>query len=177
MAKAKNKTIYVCQSCGAQRSRWEGKCSDCGSWNSLVEETFTDTSSGYGGKSAPRGWVASNSSAVQTIRLDQNITEIKMNRMSTQISELDRVLGGGLAESSFVLLGGAPGIGKSTLLLQMAAESNMNLILDLAKKTKTAVVPAIHPSFFYKNVVKIVSALLFLLRWKGLALSSAKFKL
>lgn len=176
MAKSKNKTLYVCQNCGAQRAKWEGKCSDCNSWNTLVEETFTDASSGYGGKSgSTRGWVAGNSTAVQTVRLDQSLTEVHMNRMSTQISELDRVLGGGLAESSFVLLGGAPGIGKSTLLLQMAgglansqkkvlyisaeestnqsasrahrlgiknasiemaAENNMNLILDLAEKNK-----------------------------------------
>lgn len=121
MAKSKNKTIFVCQSCGAQRARWEGKCSDCGSWNTFVEETHTDSSSGYGGKSgASRGWVTSNSSDVQTVRLDQSLNAVKMHRISTKIGELDRVLGGGLAESSFVLLGGAPGIGKSTLLLQMA---------------------------------------------------------
>lgn len=176
MAKSKNKTIFVCQSCGTQRSKWEGKCSDCGAWNTFVEESFTDSSSGFGGKSgATRGWVATNSSSVQTLKLDQSLSEVKMNRMSTGIHELDRVLGGGLAESSFVLLGGAPGIGKSTLLLQMAgglgsskkrilyisaeestnqsasrahrlgirnesiemaAENNMNLILDLAEKTK-----------------------------------------
>ena len=175
MAKAKNKTIYVCQSCGAQKPRWEGKCTDCGSWNTLVEETFSDVSSGYAGKSPQRSWVSTNSASVQTIRLDQSLSELKMTRMTTNISELDRVLGGGLAESSFVLLGGAPGIGKSTLLLQMAgglgqnglkvlyisaeestnqtasrahrlgiysqtvemaAESNMNLILELAEKIK-----------------------------------------
>lgn len=121
MAKSKTKSIFVCQSCGAQRARWEGKCADCGSWNSFVEETQTDSSSGFGGKSGTaRGWVATNSSSVQTIRLDQSLTTAQLNRMSTEIPELDRVLGGGLAESSFVLLGGAPGIGKSTLLLQMA---------------------------------------------------------
>lgn len=176
MAKSKSKTIFICQSCGAQRSRWEGKCSDCGAWNTFIEETQTDASSGFGGKSGvSRGWVATSSSDVQTIRLDQSLSEVKMNRMSTQIHEMDRVLGGGLAESSFVLLGGAPGIGKSTLLLQMAgglgknnkrvlyisaeestnqsasrahrlgirydtiemaAENNMNLILDLAEKLK-----------------------------------------
>jgi DNA repair protein RadA/Sms len=175
MAKAKNKTVYVCQTCGAQRSRWEGKCSDCGSWNSFVEETFSDASSGYAGKSPQRSWVSTHQSGIETVRLDQSLSEIRMKRMQTKISELDRVLGGGLAESSFVLLGGAPGIGKSTLLLQMAgglakdnhkvlyisaeestnqsasrahrlgiknqsieiaSESNMNLILELAEKLK-----------------------------------------
>lgn len=175
MAKAKNKTVFVCQNCGAQKPRWEGKCSDCGEWNSLVEEKFSDGTGGFGGKSAPRSWVSSNNVNAQVVRLDQSLTEISMSRAKTDISELDRVLGGGLAESSFVLLGGAPGIGKSTLLLQMAgglaknnkkvlyvsaeesvsqsasrahrlgirsplieiaSESNMSLILDLAEKNK-----------------------------------------
>lgn len=175
MAKAKNKTIYICQSCGAQKPRWEGRCSDCGEWNTLVEEKFTENSGGFGGKSPQRGWVSGQSNSVQMLRLDQSITTINLSRSSTGLSELDRVLGGGLAESSFVLLGGAPGIGKSTLLLQMAhglakdnkhvlyisaeestaqtasrahrlginnqqieiaSESNMNIILELAEKHK-----------------------------------------
>jgi len=175
MAKAKNKTIFVCQSCGAQRPRWEGKCSECGEWNTIVEETFTDVSGGFGGKSKDRGWVSTSSASTQTLRLDQSLSEAQMARAKTDIGELDRVLGGGLAESSFVLLGGAPGIGKSTLLLQMAgglakngkkvlyisaeesvnqtasrahrlgiksplieiaSESNMTLILDMAEKHK-----------------------------------------
>ena len=174
MAKAKNKTIYVCQTCGAQRSRWEGKCADCGSWNSYVEETFSDAPSRYSKPGKDRGWV-SNSQQLATHKLDQRLDESKLGRHITGIEELDRVLGGGLAESSFVLLGGAPGIGKSTLLLQLtgglaaqgkktlyvsaeesvaqtanrahrlgiksanieiAAESNMNVILELAEKTQ-----------------------------------------
>lgn len=141
MAKSKNKTVYVCQSCGAQRAKWEGKCSDCGTWNSLVEETFSDASSGYGGKSGTqRGWVAATSSAVQTLRLDQSLKEAELKRMSTAISELDRVLGGGLAESSFVLLGGAPGIGKSTLLLQMAGglAKNQKKVLYISAEESTS---------------------------------------
>ncbi len=176
MAKSKNKTIYVCQNCGAQRSRWEGKCSDCGAWNSYVEETFVEDHGGYGkaAKTDKRGWVSS-SEKLQTHSLGQSLKETELPRYKTNIEELDRVLGGGLAESSFVLLGGAPGIGKSTLLLQLsggisnqglkvlyvsaeesvaqtasraqrlgiknshieiASESNMNVILDLAEKNK-----------------------------------------
>lgn len=184
MAKAKNKTVYVCQECGAQRSKWEGKCSDCGAWNSYVEETFVEDHGGYGhassksslGKKDKRGWVSSTEK-LQTHSLGQSLKNDSMSqlgRYKTGIEELDRVLGGGLAESSFVLLGGAPGIGKSTLLLQLsggisslgkkvlyvsaeesvsqtasrahrlgiyndqieiASESNMNVILDLAEKT------------------------------------------
>lgn len=122
MAKAKNKTIYVCQNCGAQRSRWEGKCSDCGAWNTYVEETFTEDTGGYGSAKSTvnkRGWVNASDKA-QVTKLDEGLVELQLPRYKTDIEELDRVLGGGLAESSFVLLGGSPGIGKSTLLLQLS---------------------------------------------------------
>ncbi len=114
MAKSKTKTIFTCQNCGAQRARWEGRCSDCGAWNSFVEETFTD------GPSSGRGWSTGPSTSVETMSLDQSPKQIQMKRFNTGLEEFNRVLGGGLAEGSFVLLGGAPGIGKSTLLLQMA---------------------------------------------------------
>ncbi|MNK12113.1 hypothetical protein D3C87_301700 [compost metagenome] len=117
MAKSKTKTIYTCQNCGAQRPRWEGKCSDCGAWNSYVEELQFD-------EPKTRGWStgsADGSSAPnKPISLDQRLEEIKLDRFDTGYEELNRVLGGGLARGSFVLLGGSPGIGKSTLLLQMA---------------------------------------------------------
>ncbi|HPI40335.1 MAG TPA: DNA repair protein RadA [Pseudobdellovibrionaceae bacterium] len=114
-SKTKSKTIFTCQNCGAQRSRWEGKCSDCGSWNSFVEETFNATPQ-------TRGWLTEKEekTAKKHQNLDERIEATKMERFSTQIEELDRVLGGGLAKGSLTLLGGAPGIGKSTLLLQMA---------------------------------------------------------
>lgn len=114
MAKSKSKTIYACQNCGAQRSRWEGRCSDCGAWNSFVEETTTTVAP----SARSRGWVQSSSSTNFT--LDQSPGELKLQRWTTELGELDRVLGGGLVRGSFVLLGGAPGIGKSTLLMQMA---------------------------------------------------------
>lgn len=118
MAKSKNKTIYTCQNCGAQRPRWEGKCSDCGAWNSFVEELQLD-------EPKTRGWStgATSEKAVASskpVSLDQRLEEMKLDRFNTGFEELNRVLGGGLARGSFVLLGGSPGIGKSTLLLQMA---------------------------------------------------------
>lgn len=117
MAKSKAKTIYSCQNCGAQRARWEGRCSDCGAWNSYVEEILaTETKT--------RGWAVgqtdSAASPTSSLTLDQQPEDLRLERWSTGFNELDRVLGGGLAKGSFVLLGGAPGIGKSTLLLQMA---------------------------------------------------------
>ncbi len=115
MAKSKIKTVYVCQECGAKKPRWEGRCSDCGAWNSLVEERDVQPAAG-------RGWVRHQGSAHPNIStLDVSPEDSPLVRHSTHMEELDRVLGGGLVEGSFVLLGGAPGIGKSTLLLQMAA--------------------------------------------------------
>lgn len=117
MAKSKSKTIYTCQNCGAQRPRWEGRCSDCGAWNSFVEELQLSEST-----SKARGWSVSTSTstAEKLVSLDQSPSELKLDRWGTGFGELDRVLGGGLARGSLVLLGGSPGIGKSTLLLQIA---------------------------------------------------------
>ena len=118
MAKSKVKSVYVCQNCGSQRARWEGRCTDCGAWNSLVEEFVqpeTPTSS------RQRGWSAGASSdGTMLVRLDESVEKVELERASTGFVEFDRVLGGGLVPGSFVLLGGDPGIGKSTLLLQMA---------------------------------------------------------
>ncbi|WP_295900879.1 DNA repair protein RadA [uncultured Bdellovibrio sp.] len=117
MAKSKTKTIYTCQNCGAQRPRWEGKCSDCGAWNSFVEELQMP-------EVKTRGWSTGTpekgAAASKPVSLDQSLEEVKLDRFDTSFEELNRVLGGGLARGSFVLLGGSPGIGKSTLLLQMA---------------------------------------------------------
>lgn len=112
MTKSKSKTIYVCQNCGAQRPRWEGKCSDCESWNSLVEETQTEIKA-----SQTRGW---SIEAKKPTKLDESPAEDILSRIDTGIEEFNRVIGGGIPEGGFMLLGGSPGIGKSTLLLQIA---------------------------------------------------------
>jgi DNA repair protein RadA/Sms len=110
------KSAFVCQECGAQAQKWMGRCADCGAWNSLVEERVPD-------QSAP---AASNRYAVAGAstgaRLYADVAAIHTARLSTRIDELDRVLGGGIVPGSLVLLGGEPGIGKSTLLLQAAAQ-------------------------------------------------------
>lgn len=117
MAKSKSKTLYVCQNCGAQRTRWEGKCTDCGSWNTFVEEIQAP-------EAKTRGWSVGaeegRTLSSKPVSLDQRLEEMHLTRFDTGYSELNRVLGGGLAKGSFVLLGGSPGVGKSTLLLQMA---------------------------------------------------------
>ena len=125
---AKAKSIFVCQNCGAQRARWEGRCTDCGAWNSFVEEPLvketktTDRQRGWSTAGASPGMSAgvSGSAEGRVIRLDESLKSVQMDRIFTGFHELDRVLGGGLVEGSFILLGGDPGIGKSTLLLQMA---------------------------------------------------------
>jgi len=106
---AKQKTIYTCQSCGHASYRWIGRCPDCGSWNSFLEERVFDQKE----KGASR--------ALQTDALPQAISALDMSeedRVRTNIGEFDRVLGGGMVPGSTVLIGGDPGIGKSTLLLQ-----------------------------------------------------------
>ncbi len=119
---AKNKSVFVCQECGSQRPRWEGRCHDCGAWNSLVEEKSLLSS--RPSSSHARGWTINpageSDHKIKAYRLNEAFTEGFNKRHLTDISELDRVLGGGLVEGSYTLLGGDPGIGKSTLLLQMA---------------------------------------------------------
>jgi DNA repair protein RadA/Sms len=108
------KTVFVCQECGAQAPKWLGRCADCGAWNSMVEERGQEQV----GAAVHRYASAGATSAAQLyadVQLEQH------PRLSTSIDEFDRVLGGGVVPGSLVLLGGEPGIGKSTLLLQAAA--------------------------------------------------------
>ena len=104
----KNKTVYICSECGAEHSKWNGKCTACGAWNSLEETVPVTVGTG---KAAPVGTFTY--SRISEISYDDE------TRYDTGISELDRVLGGGLVKGSLVLIGGDPGIGKSTLLLQI----------------------------------------------------------
>jgi DNA repair protein RadA/Sms len=112
--RTKTKSQFVCQSCGFTAPRWMGKCSECNSWNSFVEESVTPAFNNPKAKGA-RG----ASGAVRPLKLHE-ISMEQEDRIPTGITELDRVLGGGIMRGSLVLVGGDPGIGKSTLLLQMA---------------------------------------------------------
>jgi DNA repair protein RadA/Sms len=104
------KTIYCCQTCGYQTPKWMGKCPDCGTWDSIVEERAAVGSFLNGGRTLTKP--QSVPVAIDSIELD------KENRLLTDIQEFDRVLGGGLVPGTLVLIGGDPGIGKSTLMLQ-----------------------------------------------------------
>lgn len=112
---AKSTTAYICQSCGTAHAKWGGRCEGCGAWNTLVEEAVGTP----GGLAAPTSGTKTRAGTVEFAPLDSN--EPPPPRLSTGIDELDRVFGGGIARSSAVLVGGDPGIGKSTLLLQAAA--------------------------------------------------------
>ncbi len=116
----KSKSVYICSSCGYESPKWNGKCPSCGEWNTFEEETVESTpkKSSFQ-RSAPS--VLSGTDSSEKIRTLSQIDTEEEVRYSTGMGELDRVLGGGLVKGSLVLLGGEPGIGKSTLLLQICS--------------------------------------------------------
>lgn len=117
---AKAVVSFVCQSCGAVYGRWQGRCDACGSWNTLAEEVPTGPAAGPGGAGMSPGKRArTRGTGPEVTTLDATLPDPP--RLSTGIAEFDRVCGGGLVEASALLLGGDPGIGKSTLLLQAVA--------------------------------------------------------
>ncbi len=105
-------TIYACSECAFQSPQWHGRCPGCEAWGTLVEERLQRTAGKAGRRRAPAGAGAGTGAAVRPLR---DVTATAAARLSTGIGELDRVLGGGLVPGSLVLLGGSPGIGKSTL--------------------------------------------------------------
>ncbi len=111
---AKTKKVYVCSECGTEVPKWEGQCSGCGSWNTFVEELKVTGSRHVKDSGSPLlNKIKETVKPLHTISVDEDL------RRTTGISEFDRVLGGGIVEGSLVLVGGDPGIGKSTLLLQV----------------------------------------------------------
>lgn len=109
----KLKTFYICNNCGAKSAKWSGQCSNCGAWNTLIEE-----------KEQKVGKIKISKKEIPNLI---NFDDVDVNsepRLKTGIVELDRVLGGGIVSGSFVLIGGDPGIGKSTLMLQMVSALN-----------------------------------------------------
>jgi DNA repair protein RadA/Sms len=116
---AKQKTVFICQSCGAQSPKWVGKCNSCNAWNSFEEEIVQATSSG-----AKSTTYISSQKPVALHSVQAHSVE----RIDTHIHELNQVMGGGIVPGSVILLGGEPGIGKSTLLLQVAVELQKNVL-------------------------------------------------
>ena len=116
MAKGKNTTVFFCQECGYESAKWMGQCPGCKAWNTMVEEKVNITSKGMGGAVKVTAGAASRS--VEPAKLSE-VSMSHEERISTRIEELNRVLGGGIVPGSLTLVGGDPGIGKSTLLLQV----------------------------------------------------------
>ena len=109
------KTIYVCQECGNQERKWNGQCKECGKWNTFVEEKFRVTAQTQG----KLGKTISKLRETKPIQY-KDIESQDDSRTSSGIEEFDRVLGGGIVAGSLVLIGGSPGIGKSTLVSQVS---------------------------------------------------------
>ncbi len=145
----KQKKVFACQNCGYQSPKWQGKCPDCSQWNSLVEETYQDAAIVAGAakghdafraglKESAKEAVGGDTPAwgkgmatAATVSKPQKISDIHADanfRMATGYVELDRVLGGGIVPGSLVLIGGDPGIGKSTLLMQALAGRGRRLL-------------------------------------------------
>ncbi len=128
-----SKTIYECQNCGAEFPKWQGQCSQCQKWNSLVEQVVTKSKT----KSKKHKKVQSKKKIIDFSEVES--LRGSKNRFSTSISELDRVLGGGLVTGLIALVGGEPGIGKSTILTQMVLgfiNQNQKLFDSNRKKVK-----------------------------------------
>jgi DNA repair protein RadA/Sms len=117
MARPKQKTVYQCVECGGSSPKWSGQCPECGAWNSLEETIAVAAPAGRG--AASRGQFAGD----HGVRRLSEVPEAAESRRPTGLGELDRVLGGGLVDGAVILLGGDPGIGKSTLLLEAVARA------------------------------------------------------
>ena len=121
MAKVKIKTTYFCQNCGAQSPKWIGKCSSCNEWNTYVEEVVQKQ------KGADKIFSVGNSKPARPHRIDE-VKPLDNQRIKLAGNEFNRVLGGGIVAGSITLIGGEPGIGKSTLLLKMALKSKLKTL-------------------------------------------------
>ena len=129
---AKTKTSFSCQNCGTQYAKWIGKCNACNEWNTIVEEVIQ--------KEEKRNW--NQSTNAKKVSRPIKINEIAIDeedRIDTKNNELNRVLGGGLVKGSMTLLGGEPGIGKSTLILQVALAINKKVLYVSGEESQSQI--------------------------------------
>jgi len=120
----KEKKVFICSNCGYNSPKWEGKCNSCGEWNTLIEETIGSESKV---DKKRKSWKGEQSESKEPI-LIQNVENRQLPRLTIHDKELERTLGGGIVPGSIMLIGGEPGIGKSTLLLQLALKSNYKVL-------------------------------------------------
>lgn len=131
---AKLKTVYVCSGCGAKFSKWQGRCDQCGEWQTLVEEVEERSTQSKQGKQSMRG-----GGVGKVVKLSEvEVAKGGEKRIKTGSGELDRVLGGGIVPGSVVLVGGEPGIGKSTLLTQLALQVSQEKIQVTSNKQQVS---------------------------------------
>jgi len=119
MAKGKTSTVFFCQNCGYESSKWMGQCPGCRQWNTFVEETVSKSAYAGAGAASPAAPAGAGRRGRASVSVLSEVAVREEDRLSTGIGELDRVLGGGIVQGSLTLVGGDPGIGKSTLLLQV----------------------------------------------------------
>ncbi|OIQ40310.1 MAG: DNA repair protein RadA [Bacteroidetes bacterium MedPE-SWsnd-G1] len=129
---AKTKTTFFCQNCGSQYAKWLGQCSSCNEWNTIVEEVIQ--------KEEKRSWKQNNApkKAAKALKIDSIVLD-EEDRIHTQNNELNRVLGGGIVRGSLILLGGEPGIGKSTLSLQVALAIQKNVLYVSGEESQSQI--------------------------------------
>ena len=128
----KTKTTFFCQNCGAESAKWMGQCKTCHEWNTIVEEVIQ--------KEEKTAWNPSSNSKNSKVNKPLKVSEIALDtetRITTYDNELDNVLGGGVVPGSLILLGGEPGIGKSTLLLQVALSMSQNVLYVSGEESQT----------------------------------------
>lgn len=155
MSKLK-KTVYFCQNCGSVQNKWSGKCPDCGSWNSLLEE---NQNSGLSSNDANKQYLK-NANEIEIYDIEQEVDDNNV-RVLTNIEEIDRVLGGGLVKGSTILIAGDPGIGKSTLLLQisfMLSKSQRKTFYISGEESVSQIHIRAKRIGFQKGLVKVASA-------------------
>ncbi len=144
---AKTKTTFFCQNCGSQYSKWQGQCTSCKEWNTIAEEVVQ--------KTQKLGWDIASDTSTKKVPKPVKISEIDTRvetRLNTQNQELNRVLGGGLVPGSLTLLGGEPGIGKSTLMLQVALQLPYKTLYVSGEESKQQIkmrADRIHPNSEY----------------------------
>jgi DNA repair protein RadA/Sms len=122
----KTKTVFVCQNCGAESPKWIGRCPSCKEWNTYHEEIIATSS--------PRESIYASGRERRKPELLNEIKSDEHDRQKTGIPELDRILGGGMVAGSLILLGGEPGVGKSTLALQLALALGRKCVLCIRRK-------------------------------------------
>lgn len=143
---ARAKSVYRCTECGAEHPKWAGRCEACGEWNTLAEEAAPRPAKPAARSRVAPGTHPAAAGAASPVKL-RDVQSARASRLSSGIAELDFVLGGGIVPGSMVLVGGEPGIGKSTLLLQVAGSltaggTNVLYVSGRSRRSRSSCAPS-----------------------------------